>query len=525
MQSVSLFEDGISPTDIQQGSLGNCWFLCALSALAEFSPLVQKIFVNPVCNKEGAYGLRICVAGEWKTFILDDMIPCYPSQGPLFSCNSGNELWVLLVEKAYARINHSYHGLRSGNPSDALSDLTGFPVDDFYLDSEEVKILVENGQFWRKLLQLGTEECLMAAGTHGEDKYTESGMDPENEAGIVPGHAYTIVSVVEVDGIQLLQLRNPWGRFEWKGDYCDGSKLWTKSLLAQIRPVFSDADGMFWMTFKDFLRFFGSVNVCYVHAPNGVEWAEARASSITFSSAPTVKEDGARLASANFLLTVTTPTHCFFGAHQQDTRIPGTPAYFDVGVMVCKEGEGGEGGKTEVVCNTGLACARAVFEPCLLQPGVYRVIPYTGGCQLQGTGAKTRSINFSLHAGSKAVADSFTAVSGTDAAAIAAFNGARVAEFESKGEKNEFAPGGNILSLTNGSSFNYAISLSPVFKRAMEITLDFSSSSNCVAGLHGGQMKVVKKVAPGQTIVFQCLGPQDSSQGYGAGYSFSGKYA
>ena len=52
----------------------------------------------------------------------------------------------------------------------------------------------------------------------------------END-GIVPGHAYSVLKVCETGGFKLLCLRNPWGSFEWKGDWSDSSPLWRKHPL------------------------------------------------------------------------------------------------------------------------------------------------------------------------------------------------------------------------------------------------------------------------------------------------------
>ena len=39
-------DNGISPTDIKQGILGNCWFMVVASALAEKSNRLERVFLN-----------------------------------------------------------------------------------------------------------------------------------------------------------------------------------------------------------------------------------------------------------------------------------------------------------------------------------------------------------------------------------------------------------------------------------------------------------------------------------------------
>jgi len=64
---------------------------------------------------------------------------------------------------------------------------------------------------------------------------SESGMqssDVENR-GLIDDHAYSLLSVHQLNGnLRLLQVRNPWGNTEWKGDWCDTSDKWTPELKA-----------------------------------------------------------------------------------------------------------------------------------------------------------------------------------------------------------------------------------------------------------------------------------------------------
>lgn len=41
-----LFEDGIDPNDIIQGELGDCWFIASIASLAEYPPLVKRLFIT-----------------------------------------------------------------------------------------------------------------------------------------------------------------------------------------------------------------------------------------------------------------------------------------------------------------------------------------------------------------------------------------------------------------------------------------------------------------------------------------------
>jgi calpain-15 len=44
------------------------------------------------------------------------------------SRSNGPELWVLLIEKAFAKIHGGYKNLTGGVPYEAMMDLTGYPT-------------------------------------------------------------------------------------------------------------------------------------------------------------------------------------------------------------------------------------------------------------------------------------------------------------------------------------------------------------------------------------------------------------
>lgn len=114
--NVNFIEKGIQPEDIVQGVLGDCYFLSTLASLSEFPKIILNIFnfeyenkskeeVIKLCEKKGIYCIIMLDMGIPKEFIIDDYIPCFSvNKGPAFTRSNGNEIWVLLLEKAWAKL-------------------------------------------------------------------------------------------------------------------------------------------------------------------------------------------------------------------------------------------------------------------------------------------------------------------------------------------------------------------------------------------------------------------------------------
>ena len=63
-KGFKVFSEGIDPNDILQGSLGDCYMLSCLSAIAETPHRIKKIFVSQTSNNHGVYCVKLLDMGE-----------------------------------------------------------------------------------------------------------------------------------------------------------------------------------------------------------------------------------------------------------------------------------------------------------------------------------------------------------------------------------------------------------------------------------------------------------------------------
>lgn len=255
-----LFSGAANPSDVCQGRLGDCWFLSAVAVLTEVSQ-ISDVIITPDYNEEGIYTVRFCIQGDWVPVVVDDWIPCESPGKPAFATSKKvNELWVSILEKAYAKLHGSYEALEGGLVQDALVDLTGGAGEEIDLRSAQAQIDLASGRLWSQLLRFKQEGFLLGAGSpSGSDVHISS-------SGIVQGHAYSVLQVREVDGHKLVQIRNPWANeVEWNGPWSDSSPEWTDRMKHKLKHVPQSKDGIFWMSWQDFQIHFRSIYVCRVY--------------------------------------------------------------------------------------------------------------------------------------------------------------------------------------------------------------------------------------------------------------------
>jgi calpain-15 len=375
-----LFEDGIDPNDINQGSLGDWWFLASLASIAENPALVKRLFITQEYNEEGIYRVKVCKNGEWMTINIDDYIPCHLNGGPMFASNEGNELWTMLLEKAYAKVHGNYCQLRSGFLEHGMCDLTGCPTIEYKFpegrhDYYQIEEFADD--LWDKLTKADIKGYIMWGATPGVDKWTE-GSGPNNDTGIVAGHAYSVISWKSYQGERLLKIRNPWGEFEWGGRWSDNSPEWTEEFIEVFAPKFDAHDGTFWMWYEDFFKYFWSITIWKVE-----NWYELRLRG-KFIKVWELEDPDEDWVLSKFYYTfhLDQKTKIEIGLHQEDERIIGADrrGYLDMQILILKRH--GNGTLT-LEHDSGSSSDRDLNTSLELQAGHYVVIPRTSGATLR----------------------------------------------------------------------------------------------------------------------------------------------
>merc|ERR1719181_902236 len=260
------FIGGQTPGDVVQGALGDCWFLSSLSVLATRPALVKRLIVSDVYSKKyGIYTVKFSKAGIWRYVHVDDRIPCSKCGKPQYARSlDPNETWVMIIEKAYAKLHGCYEALVAGYIDYGLRDLTGAATMKWKWSDAAIKQKLDSNSLWSELLGLKEEGSLLGC-SNAIDATQHS-----SASGLLSGHAYAILDMREghadatadfdqID-VKLIKLRNPWGQGEWQGAWGDASVLWKNYPTIKDAVGMTDAnDGTFWMDWDDFKKHYNQI--------------------------------------------------------------------------------------------------------------------------------------------------------------------------------------------------------------------------------------------------------------------------
>ena len=107
----------------------------------------MALFYTMEVTKNGVYVVYFYVNGIKTPVIIDNYLPCDQNGKLVFARCTDNEIWVCLLEKAWAKLHGSYSRVHTGSPSFAYTQLCGL-AGNLYNHDEHTKNIY---QLWKLL--------------------------------------------------------------------------------------------------------------------------------------------------------------------------------------------------------------------------------------------------------------------------------------------------------------------------------------------------------------------------------------
>ncbi|MFM2173026.1 MAG: hypothetical protein RLZZ54_953 [Cyanobacteriota bacterium] len=245
----SLLVDDVNLDDVSQGAAGTCYLLAAAQVAADSMPaLIHELFCD---NGDGTYGVRFYGNDRSSFWVTVNSSLPLNGQGQLLlagnaSKSRSGELWVSLLEKAYAQANetgwlgrdlaiNSYQEVEGGL-FEALSHLSGSAVTAYSA------YYAVAGSTWAgrtRSWQLA-EAAAQAALSSGKSLWLGSFGSSNGSNGktnLVAGHAFAISSYNSSTGTY--RVHNPWG--------ASGGANWNGSFEVSWRELYSARGIVAWV--------------------------------------------------------------------------------------------------------------------------------------------------------------------------------------------------------------------------------------------------------------------------------------
>ena len=263
LKDLNIFQNNkTSINDVQQGELGDCYFLSVLSALSENPERIKKLIPKSKISDKGIYECNVFLHGYEIPIVIDDYFPVIENEDNNIAFAGINQesksIWPILLEKVWAKCNLSYEDIINGNSADAFQFLSPAPFDTYYHSNDNKSLfdIIDNSI---KKNYIVVSDITLTENTN---------LDYLSKMGLLTNHAYNIIDTVTLKQnsaeVKLLKIRNLWGTNEWKGDWSDNSGKWTENFKRTVK-LEKKEDGIFWMAYEDFIQFYTSTHICQIH--------------------------------------------------------------------------------------------------------------------------------------------------------------------------------------------------------------------------------------------------------------------
>ena len=274
-------------TDVKQGLLGNCWLISALGCISKYPSFLKNITFkeNNLNQIQDIYHITLYNfwKKKWEKVAINQYVPVFqkgPVNIPLFSRNTEqNEIYLSILEKAFAKLGGGYGNLITGNPGMAFITLTGCETIECYLKNSKdnfrkfeynifdmrkyrtsfqytrfkgFNVIYAENEFYEYLMQCFENNNMITCGINSEENRTD---------GLLNHHSYSVINLNVVGGdLRVITLQDPHG--------CNNTKFIAEKIFEKLEEKeltgnFSfENENCIYMEFQDFYRIFSCVQIC-----------------------------------------------------------------------------------------------------------------------------------------------------------------------------------------------------------------------------------------------------------------------
>ena len=242
-----LFKDvkNINKSNIKQGNIADCYFISSLIALSFHPQIIFKLFKIKSINQKGYYEIILFIEGQYQIVVIDDYLPVCTDTNELCFSRSimDNEIWICLLEKAWAKINGGYENIIKGYAHHVLEALTGFPSVNLMHSSYEQKNILD----------------YIINSLKNKYVITSTTKDDLKIKGLDNNHTYALIGYYKCDNINIIKLRDPNGnKIIYEQNY--------NNYLIMKEKRYEDecGNGILYINFEEYYKYFSFTNICYI---------------------------------------------------------------------------------------------------------------------------------------------------------------------------------------------------------------------------------------------------------------------
>ena len=363
------------PNDIKQGLLFFSLLDSCISALSEKYNLIKRLFITNIYNEYGIYKVKLCYNGQWKTVVIDDYFPCIPNSLPIVTRAPGNELWVLILQKALAKLYGCYYNLSFLTITDFFLSLTGCPsvlinlkeninINNDMNEENDIFNSIKNFVIDKKYIVVAISKISEYINNNGDNDNLESRLT-------IPNYGYSIIDIKDKFSPGIIILRKVWYNEKIEKNIDN----YTNQILNQYPSLLNELnDNSLILTYDKFLSEFNSVVICFTK-----NWDEVRLRGKFITNNNKEDEHNYILPMSKwyYSMNLSKPTNVIISL-LQDVNTCDSNNLTDISLSLLKKKK--KKNEINLIKTYDLNISSNIQIELYLIPGDYIIYPRTSGC-------------------------------------------------------------------------------------------------------------------------------------------------